>query len=189
MARGRTRDEEARVRILDAALSLVGTSTASATINDIAATAGVAKQTIYRWWPTRTAVILDALVDATMRATPFPTSADVRSDFEAHLRSVIRLFNSATGSVIRDLVGEFHSNAGAQEEFRVRFWEPRRALSRTHLARGIAAGTIRSDIDTEIVLDTLYGPLWSSLLIGHRRMRTSDAHRIVDVVWGGVTPS
>lgn len=186
MPRGRTRDEDARGRILDAALSLVGTSTDPATINDIAAAAGVAKQTIYRWWPTRTAVILDALVAATMKATPFPTTSDIRSDFESHLRSVIRLFNSPTGSVIRELVGQFQSDAAAQEEFRQRFWEPRRALSRMHLARGVDVGLIRSDVDTEVVLDTLYGPLWSSLLIGHRALRISDAARIVEVVWAGV---
>lgn len=186
MPRGRTRDEDARRRVLDAALSLVGTSTEPATINDIAAAAGVAKQTIYRWWPTRTAVILDALVGATMKATPFPTTADIRSDFESHLRSVIRLFNSPTGSVIREIVGQFQSDAVAQEEFRQRFWEPRRALSRTQLARGVDAGLIRADVDTEVVLDAIYGPLWSSLLIGHRALRISDAARIIEVVWAGV---
>ncbi len=174
------------MRILDAVMSLVGTSTEPATINDIAAAAGVAKQTIYRWWPTRTAVILDALVDATMKTTPFPTTDDIRSDFESHLRSVIRLFGSPTGSVIRELVGQFQSDAAAQEEFRLRFWEPRRALSRAQLARGVEAGAIRADIDTEVVLDTLYGPLWSSLLIGHRRLRPSDAARVVGIVWAGV---
>ncbi len=188
MARGRKRDDDARVRVLDAVMSLVGTSAETVTINEIASAAGVAKQTIYRWWPTRSAVILDALVDATIKATPFPTTSDVRSDFAAHLRSVIRLFNSPTGSVIRELVGQGQADAAAAEEFRVRFWEPRRAVSRAHLTRGIDAGSIRPDIDREVVLDTLYGPLWSALLIGHRALRTSDADRIMRIVWSGVTP-
>ena len=58
MPRGRTRDEDARQRVLDAAFELVATGTpGGVSINDIAASAEVAKQTIYRWWPSRTAVI------------------------------------------------------------------------------------------------------------------------------------
>ncbi|MEM9133952.1 MAG: TetR/AcrR family transcriptional regulator [Actinomycetota bacterium] len=187
MPRGRTRDDNARLRILDAAFELVGGDGPGAvTINSIAAEAGVAKQTIYRWWPSRTAVVLDALVHGTMRATPFRRSDDIRGDFERHLAAVIKLFNSPTGAVIRELVADAQSDEDIADEFRARFWGPRRDLSAARLRAGQEQGTIRSDLDVELVLDTVYGPLWLRLLIGHLPMRRTDAARIVDAVWPGI---
>ena len=187
MPRGRPRDQEARQRILDATFELVGSGDpGSATIDEIAARAEVAKQTIYRWWPSRTAVVLDALVDGTMRATPFRETNDVRADFAAHLRSVIRLFDSPTGRLIRELLAESQSDEPIAEEFRRRFWGPRRDLSAARLRRGVELGQIRPDVDGEIVLDAIYGPPWLRLMVGHRRLRPSDARRIVDAVWRGI---
>ncbi len=187
MPRGRTRDEEARIRILDATFELVGAnSPGKVTINEIAAAGEVAKQTIYRWWPSRTAVLLDALVHGTMKATPFKETDNLQSDFEGHLRGVIRLFNSPTGKIIRELIAESHADETIAEEFRNRFWQPRRDLSQARLQRGIELGQIRSDIDHEVVLDAIYGPLWLRLLIGHLPMKPADARRIVDAIWPGI---
>lgn len=183
--RGRTRDEAARQRILDAAFALVGAG-GSASINDIVERAGVAKQTVYRWWPSRNAVVLDALVDGTMRETPFPDTGDLRADFRAHLRGVVRLFNSPTGTVVRNLVADSQTDERLADDFRERFWAPRRALSLVRIERGVELGQIRSDLDIELVLDAIYGPLWLRLLIGHRRLRPSDADRIVDAIWPGI---
>src|SRR5215467_4016565 len=130
MPRGRKRDEDARQRILDATFELVGSrGDGKVGINEIAEAAGVAKQTIYRWWPSRTAVVLDALVTGTMRATPFPETDDPRADFTAHLRGVIRLFNSPTGSLIRELLADAQTDRTIAHEFRDRFWGTRRELS------------------------------------------------------------
>ncbi len=176
--------------MLDAAFDLVGAGDpGTVTVNAIAATAGVAKQTIYRWWPSRTAVVLDALVRGTMRATPFRESEDIRSDFARHLRSVVRLFNSPTGSIIRELLAESQADDAIAEEFRTRFWKPRRDLSKARLERGIRMGKVRDDLDVEVVLDAIYGPLWLRLLIGHEPLRPSDAERIVDAVWPGIAVS
>lgn len=187
MPRGRTRDEDARHRVLDAAFELVGTSgPGCVTINDIAEAADVAKQTIYRWWPSRTAVVLDALVNGTMRMTPFRQTDDVRSDFEAHLKAVIRLFNSDTGGLIRELLADSQSDASIAEEFRDRFWGPRRELSAKRLQRAIELGQVRADIDHEIVLDAIYGPVWLRLMVGHLPLKPADATRIVDAIWPGI---
>ncbi len=187
MPRGRTRDDRARLRILDAAFELVGADGPGAvTINSIAAEAGVAKQTIYRWWPSRTAVVLDALVHSTIKATPFRESDDIRHDFERHLAAVIKLFNSPTGAIVRELVADAQADDVIAEEFRTRFWEPRRELSAARLRAGQEEGTVRADLDVELVLDAVYGPLWLRLLIGHRPMRAADAAGIVNAVWPGI---
>ena len=188
MPRGRKRDEDARQRILDATFELVGSrGDGKVGINEIADAAGVAKQTIYRWWPSRTAVVLDALVAGTMRATPFPETEDLRADFAAHLRGVIRLFNSPTGSLIRELLAESQTDRDIGHEFRDRFWQTRRELSKARLARGVELGQVRPGLDHELVLDAIYGPLWVRLFVGHLPMRPADAARLVDVIWSGIS--
>ncbi len=118
--------------------------------------------------------------------TPLRESDDIQADFEAHLRTVIKLFNSPTGTLIRELLAESQSDDSIAEEFRDRFWKPRRDLSRQRLQRGIELGEIRTNIDQEIVLDAIYGPVWLRLMIGHLPMKTSHARRTIDAIWRGV---
>lgn len=186
--RGRTRDEAAKKRVLDAAFELVGaTAPGQVSVNEIAAAAEVAKQTIYRWWPSRTAVILDALVVGTMQATPFPETDDIRADFEAHLRTVIRLFNSPTGRIVREMLAEAQTDPAIAAEFRERFWQPRRDLSGARLQRGIDLGQVRDDLDHEIVLDAIYGPLWTRLTIAHLPLSSAHARKITAAIWPGIS--
>ena len=187
MPSGRPRDEDARIRILGSVVELVASrAPGQVTINEIARAASVGKQTIYRWWPSKTAVVLDALVEGTMKATPFRATDDIRSDFERHLRSVAVLFASPTGSVIRELVADAQSDPQIADEFRDRFWAPRRELSLDRLRRGVDLGRVRDDLDLEVVLDAVYGPMWLRLLIGHLPVRASDATAIGDAVWPGI---
>jgi AcrR family transcriptional regulator len=187
MGRGRTRDEDARQRILDAAFRLVGEEgPAKVRIDAIAEAAGVGKQTIYRWWPTKTAVVMDALVQQTMAETPFPDTGDTRADLRTHMQAVIRLFRSPTGSVIREVVAEAQADPSVAEEFRARFWQPRRDLSTACLKAGIARGQVREDLPLETTLDAIYGVLWVRLLIGHRKLDRLVLDQILDVVWRGI---
>lgn len=184
MTRGRSRDEQARSRVLDATFQLVSErGSGQVGIDEIAAAASVGKQTIYRWWPSKSAVVLDALVEATLVATPFPDTDDAARDFQSHLRSVARLFSSPTGALVRELVAEGQSSPAIADEFHRRFWVPRRDLSAARLRRAIEEGQVRADLPVEPALDTLYGPLWVALLIGHRRPTAAYANQIFEGVW------
>ncbi len=192
MGRGRIRDGDAQQRILEAAFRLIGEEgPAQVRIDAIAGAAGVGKQTIYRWWPTKTAVVMDALVQRTLAETPFPDTGDARADLRAHLQSVVRLFRSSTGCVIRELVAEAQADPSVAEEFRARFWQPRRDLSIACVRAGIARGQLRKDLPVETALDAIYGVLWIRLLIGHRALDRRLIDQILDVVWPGMamTPS
>jgi len=113
-------------------------------------------------------------------------SEDLRADFAAHPRGVIRLFNSPTGSLIREMLAESQTDRTIGLEFRDRFWRTRRELSRARLARGVELGQVRRGLDHELVLDAIYGPLWVRLFVGHLPMRPADGARLVDVVWSGI---
>lgn len=184
MTRGRPRDVDARDRILDAAFRLLSApDRGEVRIDDIAAEAKVGKQTIYRWWPSRDAVAIDALLRGTLHATPFPDTGSTRDDLRAHLRMVAAMFSSSTGALIKTTVGEAQRDDAATAEFQQRFWAPRRELSAACLRRGIERGEVREGIDVELALDALYGPLWIRLLFGHLPITAATADGCLEVVW------
>jgi AcrR family transcriptional regulator len=187
MPRGRSRDLDAHDRILDATFALLASPTGwQVRIDDIAAAANVGKQTIYRWWRSRDAVAIAALCRATMTATPFPDTGDLRADLGAHLRVVARLFASPTGALIRGIVGTAQHDPATAEAFVAGFWAPRRALSRARLEAAMARGDVRAGLDVELVLDTIYGALWTRLVIGHLPIAPRDADAILALVWPSI---
>lgn len=182
---GRTRDETARRRVLDSARDLVcRLGPRAVTVDDIAASAGVGKQTIYRWWPSKSSVIMDALIELT---DPEPDSLP-DSTYEAvrlQMRRVAAMFASRNGELIRELVADSQGDQVLAENFRERFFAHRRARGAATLEKGIANGDVRPDLNIDDALDVLYGPLWLRLLVGHRPLNRAAADRVLDLVWQG----
>ncbi len=182
----RTRDEDARRRVLSAAADLVcELGPRAVTVDAIAAEAGVGKQTIYRWWPSKSAVIMDALIELT---DPEPADApeSTREALRLQMRRVARMFASRQGDLIRELVADSQGDPDLAEEFRTRFFAHRRARGAGTLERGIANGDLRPDLDVDDALDLLYGPLWLRLLVGHRATGRGGVDRLLDLAWPGL---
>jgi len=187
MPRGRTRDTDAQQRILDATIDLLGSRGAGQLrMDEIAAGAGVGKQTIYRWWPSKHAVVIDALLQRSTKETPFPDTGDARRDLRSHMRGVVRVFSSPTGALIRELVAESQVDAVVARAFVDRFWQPRRDLSTAFLQRAIERGQVRDDIVVEVALDAIYSPLWSRLLIGYGPVNVRLVDDVLAIVWPGL---
>lgn len=183
----RTRDEAARQRVLDSARELVAQlGPRSVTVDEIAALAGVGKQTIYRWWPSKSAVIMDALTELT---DPVPDRLP-ESTYDAiriQMRRVAAMFASRNGQLIRELVADAQGDPELAEEFRKRFFTYRRARGAATLLKGVADGELRPDLDIEDALDILYSPLWLRLLIEHRPVGSASADKLLALVWPGLT--
>jgi AcrR family transcriptional regulator len=182
----RTRDERSRVRVLESARDLVSQfGPRAVTINEIAAAAGVGKQTIYRWWPSKSSVIMDALIELTD-----PGPADMPdSTYKAvrlQMRRVAAMFASRNGELIRELVADSQGDPELARDFRERFFAHRRARGAATLEKGIAAGDLRPDLDVDDALDVLYGPLWLRLLVGHRPLSRAAVDRVLDLMWPGL---
>jgi AcrR family transcriptional regulator len=182
----RTRDEAARRRVLDSARDLVcQLGPRAVTVDEIAAAAGVGKQTIYRWWPSKSSVIMDALIELTD-----PDPADLPdSTYEAvrlQLHRVADMFASRNGDLIRELVADSQGDPALAQDFRDRFFAHRRARGAATLEHGIATGELRPDLDVDDALDVLYGPLWLRLLVGHRPLSRASADHVLDLVWPGL---
>src|SRR4051794_16521298 len=157
---GRPRSEGCRRRILAAADSLLTRDGfAGTSVDDIAATAGVSKATIYRWWPNKAAVVMEALLDAIEADFKGAADGDAEKDLIARIRRTIALFRSPKGRMLASLIGEAQFDPELAEAYRQRLLRPRRAGLQAALLRAVAAGTLRPDVDLELATDIVYGPL------------------------------
>ncbi len=180
MAVARTRDEDAAKRILDATRTLVAEHGPSgATISEIASAAGVARQTIYRWWPSRTALVTAALVDMTDAGMPYRATGDLVGDLRHHMRSVAATFAGPAGALIKELVAEAQSDPEAAAAFRSTFFDHRREQARAFFTSATSAGQLDPGEDLDALIYALYSPLWLALLVGHEDLDDDFADRIL----------
>jgi AcrR family transcriptional regulator len=187
--RGRPRSEKARRAILQAAAELLLDRGLSAVSMDaVAERAGVSKATIYRWWPTKETLALDALFNEWAAATPATRdTGTLRGDLLALLRPWARMAASRPyGRVIAGLITEAQTDPGFAAEYQTRFVEPRRGQAREVFRRAIERGEVPADTKIEVALDLLYGPLYHRLLHGHAPLSDRFVRQVVDNVVDGI---
>ena len=184
---GRPRDERARDAILSAALSLLReVGYRDATIDAIARRAGVGKHTIYRWWTTRAAVLLESLGDDADRELPLPDTGAVISDVCGLLRRAFeRLTMTDMGDVVRSLMAEAQFDPEFAALLRAGFIDRRRAALQQLLTRGVERGELAADTDFELVTDLLYGAMWYRLLNRHGSLDHTFAEALGRFVLSG----
>ena len=154
----------------------------------IAARAGVSKATIYRWWPSKAAVVMDAFLANTSPRMPFPDTGATREDLRRQIKNVIRLFNQPrTGRPFVALIAECQHDPVLAQAFRERFIAARRAAARKVLIRGLERGELRSDLDVDIAIDALYGALYYRLLVSGDPLRQSYADQLLDQLYPAFT--
>jgi len=185
--RGRPRSRSADERILKAALKLVEAGGfQSVTMEAIAATADVARTTIYRRWPNKESVIMDAFLEEVGPAIAFPTLPNVRENLRRQMKLLAKAFRGKAGLLIRSLLAEAQFNSELQAAFRERWIAKRRASAIAVIKAGIASGEIPSRIDPDILLDVLYGGLYYRLLIGTGAISDDYVDSVWDTVVGGL---
>jgi AcrR family transcriptional regulator len=186
---GRPRSEQARLAILRSTLELLGENGfTDLTIESVAAHAGVGKATVYRWWPNKAALIADAFASSTTRKLHFPDSGSVRTDMSQQMRQVIKIFRSRRGRILSAILAAGQSDRGLISAFRERFMKPRRQEAYATLRRGIARGELRANVDMDLLLDSLYGPIYMRFLIRHDRLTPDFVDRLCELVLGGTRP-
>src|SRR5271167_3460063 len=186
---GRPRSEQARLAILRSTLKLLGENGFSElTIEDVAAHAAVGKATVYRWWPNKAALIADAFASSTTRKLHFPDTGSVRTDMRQQMRQVIKVFRSRRGRILSAILGGGQSDRDLIAAFRERFLWPRRREAYATLRRGILRGELRQDQDLDLLLDSLYGPIYMRFLIRHDSLTPDFVARLCQLVLAGAAP-
>ncbi|MFD9376640.1 TetR/AcrR family transcriptional regulator [Streptomyces sp. NPDC059999] len=188
------RSDRSRRAILDAALDLVGeVGYNRLTIEAIAARAGVGKQTIYRWWPSKAAVLLDASLALAGEAeedvewTGFPDTGDLAADLKYVLRATVDEFNDEKyGAAARALTAAGATDAELGARMTEQLLEPRLALYEARLRTAREVGQLASDADLRLTVELLVGPLTHRWLMRTAPLTHAYADALVDAVLGGV---
>ncbi len=168
---GRPRSQAVHAAILKAALRLVTKRGFRAvSVNAIAAEAGVGKMTLYRHWPNKATLVMDALLALIGEETAFPEADSALDSLRRQLYLQAAFFRSPRGNLIRSLVSEAQSDGELATAFRDRWLSPRRGDVRRNIQAAISEGSLRGDFDLETAIDQLYGSLYYRLLLGSGKM-------------------
>ncbi|GAA6621062.1 TetR/AcrR family transcriptional regulator [Scytonema sp. NUACC26] len=165
---GRPRSVEAEQAILNATWKLLEEGTVrDLSIEAIAREAGVGKTTIYRWWPSKTAVVIDAFLAKVISEIPFPEESSAAQALLGQVISLVKAFSGDYGRIVAEIIAEGQGDKEALENFRKRFLLPRRLSARAIIEKGIQSGEFDPNLDPELAMDILYGPIYYRLLVGH----------------------
>jgi len=185
---GRPRDDSLDAAIMAAALHLVGErGYAAVTLDAIAEQACTSKTAIYRRWPKKAAIIMDAfLAEAEPLIQPV-TGLPFRDTIIAQMTALTDFLQTTPGGrTLRGLIAEAQTDTALADAIRERWLAPRRAVAAAMYADAHEAGELRGDIDSGALVDALYGPLYFRLLLGHAPIDHAFIAQTVDTVLGGV---
>lgn len=163
--KGRPRSEKSRKAILNATNKLLlQTSVQELSIEAIAKKAKVGKTTIYRWWPNKTAVVMDALASQPGMQTPLPTASSHAEAIVMQLDKLIRMLDSHNGQTIAQLFSEAQADEQSQRIFNDNLLEPLMDAIKYSLQEGRRNGEFREDINDAMAVDMLCGPIFFRLM-------------------------
>ena len=164
---GRPRSERLHQAMLKAALDLVlEVGFRNVSIEGVAARAGVGKTTLYRRWPNKAAVVMDAFVGLLGRASRFPEDESATERLRLQMQITARALRGRVGALVKALLAEAQFDPELAKAFRESWTVPRRKLVYDILEDAVKQGGVRADIDFEAAIDAFYGPLYYRLQMG-----------------------
>ncbi len=185
---GRPRSEQSRAAVLRTASKLMREVGLNAmTTEQIANQSGTGKATIYKWWPNKFAVAVEAFLSEMHTESADPDTGSAVHDFELVLRGVMRFYASEGGRIFAELVGQAQSDSVVEVELREHLIQSRRDVGRQIWVRGVARGELRPDVDVEIALDLIFGPAMYRLVASHDPLDDATADALIAAVMRGLT--
>ena len=188
LPRGRPRDRHADAKILKATMCLLEQHGFRAvTLEGIAEEAGVARTTVYRRWPNKAAVVMDAFLTHVAPRIAFPEHPVAVERLRLQMQLLARAFRQEPGLLIRALIAE----AQFDEELRAAVHDgwiaKRRASAKAIIEDAILAGELPNDANADALLDALYGGLYYWLLIDHEVLTEAYVDSLFATVLGPLT--
>jgi AcrR family transcriptional regulator len=186
-ARGRPRSQQARRAVLEAARALVEQGGyQAATIEAIAARAGVAKTTIYRSWPNRAALVVELLMQMAHAAVPPPAGPDPLGAVRTEMRGIAGASDHLMGRLLVSLVGEAQHDPEIRAALLNGLFHPRSDGTAKMMRAAQASGLIRRDIAPQVAVDLLVGPLFYRMLVRHRPLTEAFASQVFRYLMTGL---
>lgn len=186
---GRPRDEGARRAILKAANAILEErGLGGFAIEAVAARAGVAKTTIYRWWPSRGVLAVASFLAETAPQIGYDETDSPLDDVRGQLEKVATVYAGRAGRVMAAIIAQGQSEPETIAAFIEGYVRPRRAAAKVAFQRAIDCGELRADIDIEVALDAIYGPITYRLLVPHKPLSAAWVLALADHVFDGLRP-
>ena len=165
--RGRPRSGASRAAVLRAAFGLLcERGYAGMSVEQVAARAGAGKSTIYRWWPDRAALAVEAFFEATQDGLAFPETGSAREDFRRQVGSLARLLRGPQGAAMAAMVAGARHDPALARALTERWVLPRKRWGVERLQRAVAAGECVPDLDVDAALNAIYAPLYAPIFFG-----------------------
>ncbi|WP_335970636.1 MULTISPECIES: TetR/AcrR family transcriptional regulator [Streptomycetaceae] len=185
---GRPRSQSRKAAILAAAGDLMMEGgLKAATMEAIAARAGVGKATVYKWWPSRGAVALEGFMLRAADSWRLPENASAEESLRVIAVAAVRLFTqSPAGPLMRALAADAQSDPEIAQALREQWLSPRRAVTTEVLREGMRSGELRPDLDIPATIDMIFGPIYFRLLFDHEPMDEEFAARAVRQAMAGI---
>jgi AcrR family transcriptional regulator len=184
---GRPRSQQSRAAVLRATSELMReVGLRAMTTEDIAAKSGASKATIYKWWPNKYAVAVEAFLSEMAVESADPDTGSAREDFRLALRGMVHFYTGENGRAYAQLVGEAQFDPQIGAELRDHLVGSRRELVRAIWDRGVERGELRADVDPEVAIDLIFAPAMYRLVAGHAPLDDTAASAVVDAAIRGL---
>lgn len=162
---GRPRSDKSREAILDATRKmLMHTPLRDISIEAVAKRAGVGKTTIYRWWPHKAALVMEAFMAQPGLQNILPTTPDAGEALKVQLEKLIRQLRGQNGRIVANIIAEAQAEPEALRLLNENFLDERVNNLRNHLQAGKNDGLFNPQLDIEMAIDQLLGPVFYRLL-------------------------
>jgi AcrR family transcriptional regulator len=162
---------------------------AKLSIEAVAARAGVGKHTIYRRWPSKGLLFLDSLLSLKEPDLDYPDTGDVQADLRRQIYAAVDLLaNPPWGPLYRALIGEAQHDPAVAAGLNERFIRPQTDKTIARLKSAQDQGQVSPDVDLDLVMAILSGPLYFGLLITQEPMTHDYVDRLLDALFTGMSP-
>ena len=184
---GRPRSPQIQQAILKAAVDLVLKCGFKALSMDaIAAKAGVGRMTIYRRWPNKAAIIMDAFVARVDPGTLFAPAKSYKESIRLQMRTMAKAFRGKDGTLVQSLLAEAQFDPELAVALRERWTMPRRRMAIAYFEEGIRKGFLRPDANPDAIIDVLYAPIYYRLQMGTGPLSDAYIDEIFDHAMKGL---
>jgi AcrR family transcriptional regulator len=156
------------------------------TMEAVAKRANVGKPTLYKWWPSKAALIMAMFYERLAGQLEAPAAATAEEAIRAKMRRLIKELNGLFGKVMADLIAEGQSDPAILQELYERHIHLRRASTVEDIERGKAAGEFSAATDAELLVDAIFAPVYYRLLLRFAPLTEKYGNELIDQVLLGV---
>ncbi len=184
---GRPRNQEMTETVLRAVLELVEeVGFDNVTIDRISERTGASRGSIYRRWANVSAIVMDAFMAEAGPLIPFERRENIVETFRSGMKNLVETMDGRFGKILRTLFGQAQTNSQLREAVWSSWLEKRRAIAHVYISEAVENGELRPDVDANVLIDALYGPIYYRFLIGYAPLSNEYIDTLIDYVFGDV---